>query len=63
MEKRNRKSREYTVLLLLAFFLPVAIMLVGFIIMRIFPFGDRCFLSTDLYHQYLPFFSEFMRAI
>lgn len=47
----------------LAFWMPVAIMILGFIIARIFPFGDRCFLSTDLYHQYLPFFSEFMRAI
>ncbi len=63
MEKRNRKSREYTILLMLAFFLPVAIMVLGFIIARIYPFGDRCFLSTDLYHQYLPFFSEFMRTI
>lgn len=48
---------------ILAFFLPVLIMLVVFGVDQIYPFGDRSFLSTDMYHQYMPFFSEFMRAV
>lgn len=47
----------------LAFFLPVLVMLAGFIANGIYPFGDRCFLSTDFYHQYLPFFQEFVRSV
>lgn len=46
-----------------AFFLPIFIMLVVFAVDGIYPFGDRSFLSTDMYHQYMPFFSEFMRSV
>ncbi len=48
---------------LLSFLLPVLIMLTLFVIKGIYPFGGRSFLSTDLYHQYMPFFSEFVRAV
>lgn len=47
----------------LSFVLPVAVMLVIFAIRGIYPFGARSFLSTDLYHQYMPFYSEFVRAV
>ncbi|MBQ7433340.1 MAG: YfhO family protein [Lachnospiraceae bacterium] len=40
---------------LVAFLIPVAIMLILFIQRQIYPFGDRSFLRTDLYHQYAPF--------
>lgn len=46
-----------------AFGLPVLIMLANFVIKGIYPFGGRSFLSTDLYHQYMPFFSEFVRSV
>ena len=39
----------------LAFFVPAFIMLVLFIIQGIYPFGDRSFLFSDMYHQYMPF--------
>ena len=42
-----------------AFLAPVLIMIAVFIQRGIFPFGDKSFLRTDLYHQYAPFFSEF----
>lgn len=45
--------------LLIAFFVPVFLMLLIFIQRGIFPFGEKSFLRTDLYHQYAPFFSEF----
>ena len=44
--------------LLLCFLIPVIVMLLVFIQRGIFPFGERCFLRTDLYHQYAPFFKE-----
>ncbi len=46
-----------------AFFLPVVIMLIVIIGKNIYPFGNNCFLRTDLYHQYLPFMCEFHRRI
>lgn len=49
--------------LLLSFLLPVVIMLTLFIIRGIYPFGDRSFLYMDMYHQYMPFFSEFLNKI
>ncbi|MCM1112641.1 MAG: YfhO family protein [Muribaculum sp.] len=57
------RQRKNMVLGLLSFVLPVAVMLVIFIIKGIYPFGGRSFLSTDLYHQYMPFYSEFVRAV
>ena len=57
------KKSERGLVLTLAFLLPVLVMLVLFIINGIYPFGDRCFLSADLYHQYMPFFSEFLHKI
>lgn len=42
-----------------AFFVPIVIMLIIFAQRGIFPFGEKSFLRTDMYHQYAPFFSEF----
>ncbi len=47
----------------MAFLLPFLIMLTLFVVKGIYPFGDRSFLSGDLYHQYMPFFSELLRKI
>lgn len=46
-----------------SFLLPICMMMVLFVIKKIYPFGDRCFLSGDLYHQYMPFFSEFLHKL
>ncbi len=45
--------------LILAFAIPVVLMVIIFIARGIFPFGEQSFLRTDMYHQYAPFFSEF----
>ncbi len=42
-----------------AFLVPVLVMVLIFVQRGIFPFGDKSFLRTDMYHQYAPFFSEF----
>lgn len=47
----------------LAFLLPAATMLVLFAANGIYPFGGRSFLSADLYHQYMPFFSELLHKV
>ena len=62
MAGRMKKS-EKKLTLALAFLLPVGVMLILFVVNRIYPFGDRCFLSADLYHQYMPFFSELMHKL
>ena len=43
---------------LVAFFVPLIVMIIVCIERGIFPFGPKCFLRTDLYHQYAPFFKE-----
>ncbi len=44
--------------IILAFLVPILIMVLLFIQRNIFPFGDETFLRTDMYHQYAPFYSE-----
>ncbi len=41
---------------ILAFFIPMLLVLIGFALEKLYPFGDRQFLVTDLWHQYYPFF-------
>lgn len=48
---------------LIAFALTFLVMLVIFALDGIYPFGDRSFLRTDLYHQYAPFFQEYKRKL
>lgn len=43
---------------LAAFFGPVLILFTILALSGVWPFGTECFLRTDLYHQYAPFFSE-----
>ena len=59
LKKKNPAGR----LLFFSFLIPSAIMLVLFIIKGIYPFGDRSFLFSDMYHQYMPFFSELLHKI
>lgn len=64
-EQRNLFGREYSAgqIQAMAFLLPFVIMLTLFVIKGIYPFGGRSFLSGDLYHQYMPFFSELLRKV
>lgn len=41
-----------------AWAIPTIVMLVIFFLKSIYPFGGRSFLYMDMYHQYMPFFSE-----
>lgn len=60
----DRRGRSLRLLkpsdgMIAAFFVPVIVMIIIFAQRGIFPFGEECFLRTDMYHQYAPFFSEF----
>ena len=67
MEQENTAGRRSLIRprdgLWTAFLVPVVIMIVIFIQRGIFPFGEECYLRTDLYHQYAPFFSEFQHKL
>ena len=41
-----------------AFCIPVLVMVVVFIERGFWPLGEKCFLRTDMYHQYVPFLQE-----
>ena len=49
--------------LLASFFVPFVIAIVVAIDHGVYPFGERCVLQVDMYHQYCPFLAEFMDNI
>ena len=56
--KNNKKMP-----LILAFCIPFFLALGVCIGHEIYPFGNQCFLHIDMYHQYAPFFTEFMNKL
>ena len=48
---------------LISFLLPVLILIVIYIFKGIYPFGDNCYLTSDMYHQYAPFYMEMYNKI
>lgn len=55
---KTKRSFQEKLPLILAFVVPILIMLGIFAGKEIWPFGDNCFLRTDLYHQYIAFFED-----
>ncbi len=47
----------------LAFLIPLAVMAAVCIGHGIYPFGENSFLHIDMYHQYAPFFMEFLHKL
>lgn len=47
----------------LSFCIPVLLMLGIFVERGIFPFGNNSFMFSDMYHQYVPFLTEFWRKL
>ncbi len=43
----------------LGFLLPAILTLIGYIVIRVWPFGDGTVLIIDSLHQYLPFYTDF----
>ena len=59
IKPKEKRSFEEKLPLILAFVLPILIMLGIFAGKEIWPFGENCFLRTDLYHQYVAFFENY----
>ncbi len=55
-----RRKKTGIRLYLCAFFLPFLICILICVRNRVYPFGETCILHVDMYHQYAPFFTEFM---
>ena len=47
----------------MAFLMPFIICVVICIGNGVYPFGDNCILHIDMYHQYCPFFTEFLHNL
>ena len=58
IEINKNRVLSGNIIYLIALVLPLAIFLVLFGIKGISPFGKYVYLSSDMYHQYCPFFSE-----
>lgn len=43
---------------IIAFVIPLMVFIALYYLKDIYPFGDNCYLRSDMYHQYAPFFSE-----
>ena len=61
--KKQKRSFEERLPLILAFILPILIMIGIFAGKEIWPFGENCFLRTDLYHQYVAFFEDYAERL
>lgn len=48
---------------IMAFIIPAIIFVALYFVREIFPFGSNCYLRSDMYHQYAPFFSELWNKI
>lgn len=61
-EKNETKSVKWArrLPLLAAFLIPLLISVIICIDHEVYPFGERCLLQVDMYHQYCPFFTEFV---
>ena len=58
--KHNKIKEKESAVLLLSFLLPLIMMIAILFSKKVFPFGNKCILRTDFYHQYLPFYLEFL---
>lgn len=59
LERIHSKKMPY----ILSFFIPLCVMAVVCIKHGIYPFGENSFLHIDMYHQYAPFFMEFLHKL
>ncbi len=57
-DKTNSNIPSGGITYIIAFIIPLIIMAALYIAREIYPFGNNCYLRSDMYHQYAPFFSE-----
>ncbi len=64
MNSINKPSRKDAALLYaIAFGVPVFILILIYIFRGIYPFGDACYLRSDMYHQYVTFLAALQDKI
>lgn len=63
LENENSSIPSGNITFIMAFIIPVIIFCALYYVRDIFPFGTNCYLRSDMYHQYAPFFSEFWNKI
>lgn len=61
--QKKRLSNHATLIYTLSFFIPVTILVLIYILRGVYPFGEQCFLRSDMYHQYAPFLAEFQNKL
>lgn len=59
----TRLKNEKWIVLFSSFLLPSLTAAVIFAASGVYPFGDRCILHVDMYHQYAPFFMELLHKL
>lgn len=57
-QKHDCTAISGRIVYVLAFIIPFVVLLAIYFAREIFPFGTNCYLRSDMYHQYLPFYSE-----
>lgn len=61
--KSAKLPGKFRLVYLLSFLIPVIILVLIYILRGIYPFGDQCFLRSDMYHQYAPFLAAFQEKL
>ena len=57
--KAPKRGREGAIVFCLGFFAPALLGLIGYIVIKVWPFGNGTVLIIDSLHQYLPFYTEY----
>lgn len=63
LKSLNEEKEKERAVYLLSFLLPLILIVAILISKRVFPFGDKCILKMDFYHQYLPFHTLFANKL
>lgn len=58
LDDTNSRIPSGNISFIIAFIIPLIILVALYYIRNFFPFGSNCYLRSDMYHQYAPFFSE-----
>ena len=59
MDRQDRMPDRGLFCFLIGFVVPAMLVLLGYIVIKVWPFGDGTVLIIDSLHQYLPFYTEF----
>lgn len=62
-EKVHERKKLDRLPYLAAFLIPLLVCVCICIGNGVYPFGDKCVLHVDMYHQYCPFFTEFLNKL